>query len=381
MERFESTEILQKINIENKEELLQELDYMKCLCTGRIDVEFCNAFIEESVQLLINSILLFEKGYFDCAFYSIRQSSENINNMLLLSNDTKSLDNWKQKGYFPPNNKVLEKVKDIDAGFEDIKEHLSCFFEEYDKLIKTAHKIIHKQGFDTFYAVRQYLKLENKFDLSKEINLFDKLVRYSIIKIYLIYIILDPIGYILADEDLNRKLNFDPIADPINLNFIKENYDEDLPALLRETNFYRDLVDFLSAKEEMNDYTYAVKRYYFFDCENLDKIYSQKHLLTVFEQFILDILSEGIQLSRIYINSSIMCYDTTIKSNYNRHKWSLREFDNMQEKNIFNKEYNGVYISVIMLYESKVIIEHNDILTKKEMDNVNKILKKYQTEL
>lgn len=46
------------------------------LITGRVDIMYCNAFLTEATQLLINSIFLYEDGYFDCAFYSVRQASE-----------------------------------------------------------------------------------------------------------------------------------------------------------------------------------------------------------------------------------------------------------------------------------------------------------------
>ena len=50
--------------------------------TGNINEMFCNMFFSESVELLKHAFFLYEEGYFDCAFYSLRQSIENINNML-----------------------------------------------------------------------------------------------------------------------------------------------------------------------------------------------------------------------------------------------------------------------------------------------------------
>lgn len=54
------------------------------LITGRGDVMFCNAFLQEAIQLLANAIFLYEDGYFDCAFYSVRQASEVFDTMLYL---------------------------------------------------------------------------------------------------------------------------------------------------------------------------------------------------------------------------------------------------------------------------------------------------------
>lgn len=41
-----------------------------------MDTPYANTFIMESVKLAVNAILLFEMGYFDCAYYSLRQSIE-----------------------------------------------------------------------------------------------------------------------------------------------------------------------------------------------------------------------------------------------------------------------------------------------------------------
>ena len=49
--------------------------------TENINELFCNNFLAESVELLKHAFFLYEEGYFDCAFYSVRQSIENINNM------------------------------------------------------------------------------------------------------------------------------------------------------------------------------------------------------------------------------------------------------------------------------------------------------------
>ena len=59
--------------------------------TGMGDKMFCNGFMMESVELLKHGIFLYEEGYFDCAFYSVRQSIENMNNMLFFLKRKKRL--------------------------------------------------------------------------------------------------------------------------------------------------------------------------------------------------------------------------------------------------------------------------------------------------
>lgn len=53
--------------------------------TGQMDIMYCNSFIQESVQLLQNALMLYKDGFFDSAFYSLRQSSEVMDNMLYLA--------------------------------------------------------------------------------------------------------------------------------------------------------------------------------------------------------------------------------------------------------------------------------------------------------
>ena len=186
------------------EELLLCLHRLSSMMTGRIDIMFCNSFISEAIQLLINSIFLYEDGNFDCAFYSIRQASEVTNNMLYLSNAGKAeLNKWNNKGYFPMNAKVVEKLEKIDSNYTEVKTVLTDFFEEHDELLKSANKIIHKQGFDSFYAFRTRYQYSGKFNKESETQFFLKLLKSCIGKVIVLFIVVEPLSLVLADEVAN----------------------------------------------------------------------------------------------------------------------------------------------------------------------------------
>jgi len=126
---FNNIEDTEKIEILNRDELLLTLNELKTMTVGRSDRLFCNSFINEIVRLLINSIFLYEKGYFDCAFYSIRQAAEVGNNMLFIANKGESeLKKWNDKGYFPSNRKLLEQLSEIDEFYSEVKNKASDFF-------------------------------------------------------------------------------------------------------------------------------------------------------------------------------------------------------------------------------------------------------------
>ena len=72
--------LLTKCSLPEHDELLGTLRAL-IPTTGNINELFCNNFLAESVELLKHAFYLYEDGYFDCAFYSVRQSIENINNI------------------------------------------------------------------------------------------------------------------------------------------------------------------------------------------------------------------------------------------------------------------------------------------------------------
>lgn len=197
--------------------------------------------------------------------------------------------------------------------------------------------------------------------------------------LYLIFIILDPIGLMLADDEFDRKLHFNPSTEAINLKFIKDNIKIDLISLLKTTDFYKRLQNEYGQNEEMNDAIYSLIRDSYFDLDNLDMIETQHHLLYCDTNFVFNILKLGIKISNFYIGQiSIMPdYWTSIKCNYNHTSWTFGEDD----KYIFNEAkynipYHNVYISEIPILDlGMLIMEHNCILQENEIENIEKFYK------
>lgn len=70
------TQNLRPIELKNKEKFYLDLMNIEHSWTGRMDTSAGNTFIMEAVQLIVNSMELFELGYFDCAYYSLRTAVE-----------------------------------------------------------------------------------------------------------------------------------------------------------------------------------------------------------------------------------------------------------------------------------------------------------------
>jgi len=183
-------ECKKKCKLPERKELLSYLHNMM-LITGRLDIMYCNAFLTEATQLLINSIFLYEDGYFDCAFYSIRQASEVFNSMLYLSNeDSSELEKWNAKERFPIDSKIRNQLEKMVYGYKEIKIILDDYFKHHRELINKCHKIIHKQGFDTFYVAR----LQGNFAYEDDERFFMEVLKYTIGIGIILFVILEPIA-------------------------------------------------------------------------------------------------------------------------------------------------------------------------------------------
>ena len=126
--------LLQKCRLPEHDELLKTLRSL-IPTTGNLNELFCNMFLGESVELLKHSFFLYEEGYFDCAFYSVRQSIENINNMLLSVVDSNKYKLWRDKARFPSDKLVKEQLNQQNDAYNEIKTAIPEFFEKYDDLL------------------------------------------------------------------------------------------------------------------------------------------------------------------------------------------------------------------------------------------------------
>lgn len=310
--------------LDDRQRLKDYLHRFTYLTTGRADAMFCNAFISESIKLLINSIDLFEDGYFDCAFYSVRQAVECTNNMLFLANsNVDDLKRWNLKEYFPPDNKIKEKLRKFDDSYKEVYLAIPSFFDKYEDLLKKANKIIHKQGFDVFYTYRE---LNKKKKSESYVEFFKEFLIYAIARTIIMYIILDPLSLALCDERLTMKIHFMPITEPVDIEFFNEFLSEEIIDKFKGTEYYREVFEFFNSKEELNPQTYDVLVYQIYDIQKLESIDEQRNLLSIQEKFFLDVLQHDIKIQRFFDGNSILGYITSDYIDKVKMSWYSGEF-------------------------------------------------------
>ena len=135
-------------------------DYVEQLAdsvSGLVSTPSFNQFLLESCQLLSNSLDLIHQGYFDAAFYSVRQAGEIILVGTLFSNLEESerkakYEKWVSLDRFPSFNELSKMLRSKDIEYRDLLEQMPEIDELISKLNKRANKYIHKQGHESFYT-------------------------------------------------------------------------------------------------------------------------------------------------------------------------------------------------------------------------------------
>lgn len=356
--------------------------YYIVVYTGQCNIMFCNSFIQEAIQLLKNSLILYKKGFFDCAFYSIRQSSEVMDSMLYLAKSpSEKVYDWKSKNYFPVDSKVRQQLEKISNDYKEIKSLLPDFFRHHEELIIKIHKIIHKQGFDTFYQLRTPInrKITN-YSQEDEIALFLETLKYTIGKLLVLIVILDPMCLALADENVNGKINMNLMTEPIDTTFFENILGlSDIVSKIKSSNYYKDFVSYFEEKEEMLPATYSVIREQFWNIEKLNEIESQFHMLSTDEKFMFNILKRGIKASLFYYAGGLGWYYTSNMSNLKEFSVNTIDFQNYtKSREAFNQKRKNVYISVIKQSKDDFLfIEHNMPFNKDEINKLLELEKKH----
>lgn len=362
--------MLLKSTIPDHDELI---GYLRVLfpMTGISDKLFCNGFMIESVELLKHGIFLYEDGFFDCAFYTVRQSIENMNNMLFLSQNEDELVKWKAKERFPSDSHIKGQLQKINEAYSEIKESIPEVFDSYEELLKKANKYIHKQGFDTFYLHPwQQEKL-----MSTRTDLFVRLLKQSIGLVMIMNIVLDPLSFALSDPDVDAHIPFEPMTEHIPLGIFEKVFSDNIIERIKKTNFYKEFVDFFLKKEEMNDAIYTIIRFQHYNIEALDDIEKQIHLLNIWQALCFYILKSKIKVSHFYFQDDFLGYSTSIEPSHHLKEYRSNQFDKYTLGNgVENIEWNNMFISVYKVFNTYIILQHNELLSKSELSVVQTII-------
>jgi hypothetical protein len=369
------------IKIENKDEYYSDLWDVVDSQSGRADIIYSNNFFFEAKNLITNAIVLLEKGYFDCAFYSLRQSIEVSLTIAFLAddNDVKSRSQkhreWNNKEYFPVVSKMTKLLNGRKLNYSDIKDKMSIFFEKLDQEMDRMNKYVHKQGYDTFYNHKSAEKIN---ELKKD---FISSLEMSISAIAIHRLVIDPLPLLLIDHTIYQKSG-DMVTKPFSQDFLNKylsNYVDQFKA----TQMYIDYFNYFISKETMSPSILDIVKNQFVNREKFEEICSQVHLLTIYDRLAIAHFILSTKITKMYIGAiGLFWYFSDVKSNRISTGFDSNNLNSVKASNQkINYPFDNVFQSYFRVIDEDIFLEHNAPLDEEEIESLKIVYNQFEVSL
>lgn len=380
MEEFSYVEWRSKENIRplvlsNKEEVYNDLTVLEHSITGRMDVTgYGNEFILESVQLIINAMELFERGYFDCAYYSLRSALEFSMVLVYLTDMPHEkresiIKKWKSGKKFPMRIEIANQLSANGNVYVDMLEKMPDFFEEAKALNRKINKLVHKQGLENFYIVKNHPR-NSKNSLDGFIKEFEYDVHSIITIVAIMRLAIDPFPILLNDKEILYRC-FDSLTEPYSDAFIDKYFGKELLNQYKRTDSYQINYESFMREERKSEAVFDVMKYGYIDTTKYTEIKKQFHLLHKNDVIAVEIANKIIKAVRIHTIHGLWTYTTDREKKRKTMSYYSGDFVNFEKaENPYNQRYDNVYISVITYDDETYFIEHNEMLNEEEIESL-----------
>ena len=371
---------VRKFEFSQGEDYLVDISNILFAHTGFIDSLNTNLFFTEAVQMLANAIALFQDGYFDAAFYSLRQSIELSIGTIFLNSNPDRLDAWNNLESGFEVGKMSQILNHNESNFKEIRAKLKDYFDVLKEKRHKIDKYVHKQGYRSFYYELQHSFGDDLKNKKKAIqNDFEDFLKTCIGAISIYRLVIDPTPLVLSDEDLLFRSG-DLITFPYTDRFIKKYIDPDIVQLLKTTQFYQDIASWLKSNEKQNEATFLLIHYQIFDRTNYEDILNQIHLCSFHDRIAVGTFICSNKISQIYLEG-FFWYSSNIKSN-RADGVTMGEsyFSDIFEKSTsdVNFSYENVYLSRFRMLNKYHYIEHNEILNTDEINTIKLLYDQFE---
>lgn len=253
--------------------------------SGLVSTPSFNQFLLESCQLLANSLDLIHQGYFDAAFYSVRQAGEVILIGTLFSNLEESerkakYEKWVSHDRFPSFSELSKMLRSKDIEYRDLLEQMPEIDELISKLNKRANKYIHKQGHDSFYTKPYEVVSESARHIREDFTDYFK----TTVKVCSIFrLAVDPFPILLNDPECEFRFP-DCMTLEFGQSFIDNCLGNDFVERYIKTDYYRNWVNAIkSTFPQLKEATYNVSNLHYIDLSNIKDILDELNKLTLYE--------------------------------------------------------------------------------------------------
>ena len=374
--KYKENQHLVSVEVPRKKDYYYDLLNIEHSFTGRVDAWLSNTFIHESAQLLVNAINLFEMGYFDCAYYSLRQSLELSTTMIYLVDIDENkkeieLEKWKREKRFPMQAQMMEFLSKNGSIFKDFKLKLKSYFDQLDSSKTKLNKFVHKQGLDKFYVARNHPINGNK---SREnfINEFENHLKTCIGAVAVFRLGIDPFPILLNDEEIFHRTG-DLMTEAYSEEFIEMYIGHEAVECYKKTEIYQGHYDYFISQEKKDECVTNIVKHQYIDTEKIAEILHQKHLLSDTDLFAVLLCNSSDKITKIYTTGGFAQYFTNRNTVRKKTSWDSRDFNKFKDcKPPSNIPYDEAFITYILLNEEGYFIEHNEPFSSEEIEEIKK---------
>lgn len=373
---FRKAKNIRPISLTNKEQYYFDLQNIENSWTGRIDANLCNTFVMEAEQQLVNAIELFEMGYFDCAYYSLRSAVDVSTTMVFLTDlleeeRERYLAAWKATDGFPIQGRMIKQLKDNGDVFRDMFIKMPNFFSRAKYLSAALNKYVHKQGLRHFYISRNHYINQNKSQ-DNFIKNFQYYLEQSIGVVAVMRLAIDPFPVLLMDDEILYRC-FDSMTEPYSPEFIEKYIGTSTLEAYKQTDLYAGTYDSFIGDEKKNEAVFSVMKYQYIDTQSFDEINSQLHLLSKTDVIAVKIAEASEKVVKVYAYNGLLMYFTDKKTNRTAHSWDSRDFLSFSKSDqLINQAYGEAYVSVFVFDDEPYFAEHNELLNENVKNEINK---------
>ena len=374
-------ENIQPYSLKNRDQLILDLMNIEHSWSGRLDPTVnVNVFIMEAEQLLVNAISLFEQGYFDCAYYCLRESIEVSTIMVYLidmSEEEKDalFNKWKANKHFPMQANMLNQLYERGNVLADMKAKLPDFFENARGLLTALNKYVHKQGFQNFYIIRNH-PIHSNEPQDSFINTFEENLKKCISVVAVMRLSIDPFPILLMDKEILYRY-FDSMTDPYSEEFVSRYISDDIISDYKKTDIYCTTYASIIQGEKKSEAVFDVMKHQYIDSMERESLLDQLHLLSETDAISTLIVLACKKITKVYTYGGMLMFFTDRKTNRSAHSWNGSDFNAFEKENALNQRYDEAYISTIMIKDECYFMEHNELIDENDYSGIKENVEAY----
>ena len=376
MELFDHWNI-KPLSLPKANEYLEDLNSLRYSDSGILTEVNPFFFINEACQLLANSVKLFESGYFDCAFYSIRQAIEVSISGLYLFSKPEKMKGWRNLENGFELRTIVPELKSGKEEFADIKDLFSDFFKKIEKEKKLMNKYVHKQGYKSLYFHYNSIYANNKPEritsLTKD---FITILHDTITAVAIYRLAIDPYPILMLDEDIVSRMP-DLMTVSFPKSFIEKYISDEYMEKYKKSKIYKGYYDYFKAKPVQNEAVFALIHWQVFDRKDYNLIMEQKELLSLHDIEAVELIMSSLKIGSVIIDG---CIDYSCETKLNDSSLTIGDayYSKFFEGQInYNVMYKNDYISRFYLNDSMTYLKHNNVLEEEEIRRISGLCEQY----